>query len=149
MRPWTAVLLLVLLLAGASVVRGLLFWSGVVPTQADLLKQAVALRIAYTVNGSTRYLSIADPDELRLLLASVRECPGERRWFGGPAIRNYTTVEFIFADGTVLLYEVQSSSRFEHHYESIDLEPAFYEALQAAVSRAEQRPIDLLTANDQ
>jgi hypothetical protein len=148
MRPWTAVILLVLLLAGASVVRGLLSWSGVVPTQADLLKQAVALRIAYTVNGSTHYLSIDDPDELRPLLATVRECAGE--WFGRPVVRNYTTVEFIFADGTVLLYEVVGSSHFRRPYgERIDLEPAFYEVIQAAVSSAEGRPIDLRSANYQ
>ena len=73
MRPTTVITVLLLLVVLATGTRWLLCRTGVVPERVDALKDAVALRIAYTVRGDTKYLRISDPAEVRRLLETLQD----------------------------------------------------------------------------
>lgn len=148
MRYWSAFLALCLLLGLSAGVRGLFRSWGVAPlSQESALRQAMALRIGYTVDRQRRSITVSDPEELRGLLDSLA-ITNSVKGMAYPGWKAQGTVDFILADGTVLpslfIYNTQlERTQWGHLYVKKD----FYDRVCALLTRVERKPIDVLKNN--
>ena len=116
------------------------------------LSAARSLRIAYTIEDGgegailNRLLVVEDAKEVQELVDAIEI--EETKKGAHPGLVPLGSVEFNFADGKVVKTEfVRADGIYRLKWGMIFLRTRFYDAVNARLSKAEGRPIDILQRN--